>query len=238
MPFQPPALARTETHLAESGRMKSLRDASAPLESDQAASAVSATSTEIRDETRDALRRLSLLIRQQAQAKVAQGEGDEVDAVNRQVMEGRDAQAASDRARFLSEDLQSRWRAQRGISRYKSEGQRARKMKKSNLSQDANLRDPSWVGAEALANETEGNEASNSWRGDAEAAVHAERFASAEPSLEMQAVSESASKVDAGMESASGADFEVHSDAEAALVARRDSRTVNGGSKRRYYRAA
>jgi hypothetical protein len=227
MPFQPPPLARTETDLAESVRVKSLRAASAPLESEQAASAVSATSTEIGDETRDALRRLSLLIRQQAQAKVAQGEGEEVDAVNRQVMEGGDAQAASDRARFLSENLQTRWRLQRGLSRYKSA---ERGGKKSKLS-----RDPKWADAEALvseAPEVDANEVSNVLRAVGDPSARAEQFADVEgySSVEMQS------------ESASGAGIGI--DAGAQLSDQREGQVLrnphaaSAGAKRRYYRAA
>ncbi|HRK07027.1 MAG TPA: hypothetical protein PLZ57_04605 [Pseudobdellovibrionaceae bacterium] len=224
MPFQPPTLARTETHLAESGRMKSLRAASAPLESEQAASAVSATSTEIGDETRDALRRLSQLIRHQAQAqaKVSHGEGEEVDAVNRQVLEGRDAQAASDRARFLSENLQTRWRLQRGISRYKSEEQRGKKSKLSRA------RDPKWADEEALASEADANEAANVLRIGDDPAGHAERFADddAGSSLEMQS------------ESSSGAEAETHSQLSDKTEDHRGPHVPSSLAKRRYYRAA
>ncbi len=139
MPFQPPPVARSETHSSEGTRARSLRSAATIPESEQAASAVSATSTEIGDETRDALRRLTQLIRQQAQTRIDPAESEAVDSVARQVMEGRDAQAASDRARFLSEELQMRWRHQRGIARYRSNQISPQRRRKAMRSSDSSL---------------------------------------------------------------------------------------------------
>ena len=120
MPFHPPLRARSETRSSEGDGLRSSKGVSS-LETLSAASlsvaGVSEASTEVDDETRDALRRLSQLIRKQAQSPLEQGEQELSDSVARQ---SSDAQSASDRARWLSDELRNRWRIHRGLAQYQA----------------------------------------------------------------------------------------------------------------------